>query len=142
MKVGGRQGGGRGSYGLQDCRWWRQIHTMEFDHYLIFLVTNPFERKTPKPFHFEQVWLTDPSFLASVESSWHASENIPYTSSSLAKFPRHLDFLTQQISVWNKTQFGNIFQRKNSLLARLRGLQTATSRNSSVFLYSLEQRLT
>ena len=37
----------------------------------------------------------DPSFLALVESSWHASENIPYTSSSLAKFPRRLDFLTQ-----------------------------------------------
>ena len=92
------------------------------DHYPILLDTNPLKHKSPKPFRFEQMWLTDPSFSALIESSWHASENIPSTSSSLSRFPRRLDFLTQRISDWNKTQFGNIFQRKNRLLARLRGL--------------------
>ena len=111
------------------------------DHCPILLDTNPLERKSPKPFLFEQMWFTDPYFSALIESSWHTSENIPSMSSSLSRFPRCLDFLTQRINDWNKTQFGNIFQWKNCLLARLRGLQTAVSRHPSTFLYSLEQWL-
>ena len=83
----------------------------------------------------------NPSFSTLVENSWHASEYIPSTSSSLSGFPHYRDFLTQKISVWNKTQFGNIFQQKNHLLARLWGLQMALARKPSVFLYSLEQQL-
>ena len=80
------------------------------DHCPILLDTNPLERKSPKPFLFEQMWFTDPYFSALIESSWHTSENIPSMSSSLSRFPCYLDFLTQRINDWNKTQFGNIFQ--------------------------------
>lgn len=111
------------------------------DHCPILLIFDPLERKPPKPFCFEQMWLIDPFFLDLVAQSWDASENLPSASSSLCSFPRRLAFLTKQISVWNKTQFGNLFQRKNRLLARLRGLQVALARNQSPFLYSLEQRL-
>lgn len=87
------------------------------------------------------MWLTNPFFSALVAQSWHALEKLPLASSSLSSFPRRLAFLTEQIGVWNKTQFGNLFQRKNRLHARLRGLQVALSRKSTPFLYSLEQRL-
>lgn len=111
------------------------------DHCPILLISDPLERKPPRPFRFEQMWLTDPFFSDLVAQSWHASENLPSASSSLCSFPCHLAFLTKQISFWNKTQFGNLFQRKNCLLTRLRGLQVALARNPSPFLYSLEQRL-
>ena len=121
-----------------------EIHHLprvKFDHCPIQLISDPLERKPSKPFRFKQMWLTDPSFSDLVAQSWHASENLPSASSSLCSFPRRLAFLAKQISVWNKTQFGNLFQRKNRLLARLQGLQVALARNPSPFLYSLEQRL-
>ena len=109
------------------------------DHCPILLIFDPLERKPPKPFCFEQMWLIDPFFLDLVAQSWDASENLPSASSSLCSFPRRLAFLTKQISVWNKTQFGNLFQRKNRLLARLRGLQVALARNSHLFYIHLSK---
>ena len=108
----------------------------------ILLITNPLERKSPKLFHFEQMWLTDPSFPSLVEDSWKASKRVPFASSSLSKFPRRLDFLTEQIRAQNKYNFGNLFQCKNRILARLRGLQVALTRKPSAFLYLLKQQLT
>ena len=88
------------------------------------------------------MWLTDPTFPALVDKSWKASELILSASSSLSRFPRHLDVLTKNIQSWNNNHFGNIFHRKNHLLARLHGIQVALARNPSPFLYSLENRLT
>ena len=67
---------------------------------------------------------------------------MPSASSSLSRLPRQLEFLTAQLRTWNKSHFGNLFQRKNRLLARLRGLQVALTTKPSAFLYSLEHQLT
>ena len=112
------------------------------DHCLILLSTDLRERKPPKPFRFEQMWLTDPTFPTLVDESWKASEQIPSGSSSLSRFPRRFDVLTKNIQSWNKNHFGNLFHRKNHMLARLHGIQVALARNPSPFLYSLEHRLT
>ena len=77
-----------------------------------------------------------------MEDSWKASKTIPSASSSLSRFPRRLDFLTDNIRTWNKHQFGNLFQRKNCIIARLRELQVTLTRKPFIFLYSLEQQLT
>ena len=106
------------------------------------LLTDPCEWKSPKPFRFEQMWLTDPSFPSVVEQGWKASESVPSTSFSLSRFPRHLESLTAQLHTWNKSHFRNLFQRKNRLLAWLRGLQIALTTKPSAFLYSLEHQLT
>ena len=106
------------------------------------LLTDPCERKSPKPFRFEQMWHTDPSFPSVVEQGWKASEGVPSTSFSLSRFPRRLESLTAQLRTWNKSHFRNLFQRKNRLLARLRGLQIALTTKPSAFLYSLEHQLT
>ena len=112
------------------------------DHYPILLSTDSREQKPPKPFRFDQMWLTDPTFPTLVDESWKASEQIPSTSSSLSMFPRRLDALTNNIQSWNKNHFGNLFHPKTRLLARLHGIQVALARNPSPFLYSLEHRLT
>ena len=67
---------------------------------------------------------------------------MPSASSSFFRFPRRLEFLIAQIRTWNKSDFENLFQRKNCLLAQLRGFQIALTTKPSVFLYSLEHQLT
>ena len=88
------------------------------------------------------MWLTDPTFPSPVEDNWHASELIPSASSSFSRFPRRLDALTENICSWNKTHFGNVFHRKNRLVAKLRGIQVALARKPSTYLYLLESQLT
>ena len=104
--------------------------------------TDPPESKSHKPFKFEQMWLMDPSFSNIVKKIWTSSEALPSSSSSLSRFQQHLKFLTSSIIDWNKNHFGNLFYRKNRLLARIRGIQVVLSRKPSTFLYSLEQQLT
>ena len=67
------------------------------DHCPILLIFDPLERKPPKPFCFEQMWLIDPFFLELVAQSWDASENLPSALSSLCSFPRRLAFLTNKL---------------------------------------------
>ena len=122
-----------------------EIHDLprvKSDHCPILLNTDHFEWKPSKPFRFEQTWLTDPTFLSLIQDSWKASELIPSASSSLSRFLRRLEALTMSIRLWNKTHFGNLFQRKTRLLARLRGIQLALAKKPSAFLYSLEHQLT
>ena len=122
-----------------------QIHHLprvKSDHCPILLITDPLEPKSSKPFQFEQMWLTNPTFHSLMEDSWKASKTIPSASSSLSRFPRRLDFLTDNIRTWNKHHFGNLFQCKNCIIARLRELQVALTRKPFIFLYSLEQQLT
>ena len=136
--------------GLGNAEWATLFPSMEIhhlprvksNHFPIFLSTDPREWKPPKPFRFEQIWLTDPTFPTLVDDSWKASKQIPSTSSSLSKFPWHLDALIEHIQSWNKNHFGNLFQCKTRLLARLCGIQVALARNPSPFLYSLENQLT
>ena len=112
------------------------------DHCPILLTTQPPGPKPAKPFCFEHMWLTDPSFPSLIQDSWQASKLIPSASSSLSRFPRHLDALTDNICSWNKNHFGNIFHRKTRLMARLRGIQMALARKPSTYLQSLEGHLT
>ena len=89
------------------------------NHCLIMLNTDPSE---PKPFRFEQMWLTDPTFPSLVKDSWKSLELIPSASSPLSRFLQRLNVLTKKIRSWNKTHFDNVFHRKTRLIARLRGI--------------------
>ena len=136
--------------GLGNANWTLLFPTAEIhhlprvksDHCPILLNTDPSEPKLPKPFRFEQMWLTDLTFPSLVEDNWEASELIPTAFSSLSRFPRRLEALTENIRSWNKTHFGNVFHRKNRLVARLRGIQMALARKPSAYLQSLESQLT
>ena len=136
--------------GLSNAEWTMlfpivEIHhppRVKSDHCPILLNTDPFEQKPSKPFWFEQMWLIDPTFHSFIQDSWKASELIPSASSSLSRFPRRLEALIANIHSWNKTHFGNLFQHKTRLLARLRGIQVALAKKPFAFLYTLEHQLT
>ena len=47
----------------------------------------------------------------------------------------------ERVMVWNREVFGNIFQRKKRVLARLRGIQKALETHSTCRLRALELEL-
>ena len=83
----------------------------------------------------------DPTVPSLMQDSWYASELIPSASSSWSRFPKRLAALIDNIRSWNKNHFGNIFQHKTRLMARLRGIQVALARKSSAYLHSLKGQL-
>lgn len=103
------------------------------DHCLILLSTDPIIA-TPilRPFRFESFWFSDPSVYSVIEKSW----NPPSTS-----FAQKTVSLSNNIAIWNKEHFGNIFHRKKKIFARLAGIQKAQDSNPCAFLTNLESSL-
>ena len=85
----------------------------------------------PKLFHFMATWLTDSRFTDFTKTHWQ--NGVPYD--------RAVSEFIQQVQHWNKNIFGNIFQRKKILLARIGGVQIALERRPLRILYRLETKL-
>ena len=52
-----------------------------------------------------------------------------------------IEVFSEQASLWNKNQFGNIFQKKKRIVARLDGVQRALANHPSASLVALENHL-
>ena len=52
-----------------------------------------------------------------------------------------IDSFTKEVEKWNRTQFGNVFARKNNIMAHLNGIQQAVAIKSLNFLLNLESEL-
>lgn len=79
------------------------------DHHPILINTYPMAYNFgPCPFCLETMWFNDLSFLNLIKESWNAHLN----DVSLAL----MDF-TQQVKLWNRNSFCNIFNKKKKLLA-------------------------
>ncbi|KAH9672602.1 putative ribonuclease H protein [Citrus sinensis] len=103
------------------------------DHRLILVRSNGLSSRNlhSRPFRFQVAWLTNEGFQDFVAESW--DQNL-----------HHLDTADQfrsKVTVWNKQSFGNIFWRKNRLLARLGGIQRALESYFSKGLSRLEEKL-
>lgn len=92
------------------------------------LVPNTSER----PFRFMRAWLAHDGYRAFVEENWQRSGDL-MTS---------ISHLTDKLREWNRFVFGNIFWKKNNLLARLAGIQKTLERHPSRSLLRLEAKLT
>lgn len=100
------------------------------DHNPIFLVSKPSSRfSLPRPFRCERMWLDQPDFKDLSNHIWRE-----YLEASLDV---KLGILKSEACVWNKTSFGNIFQRKNRVLARIRGIHNALADGHNPFLLNL-----
>jgi hypothetical protein len=85
-----------------------------------------------RPFRFESIWLSHSEFPKVVEQAWATpAPNLSVT----------FDIFASLFIVWNKLNFGNIFQRKNRILARLNGIQCVLSSNSLESLFKIEKSL-
>ena len=102
------------------------------DHCPVLLETVP--RQTNflnRPFRFQSFWLSDPSFPQVVTKAWNQDDNL---STSIDRF-------TNDAMIWNKNQFGNIFEKKRRLIARLNGIQRVLASNPQSSLIDLENQL-
>ena len=78
------------------------------------------------------MWLSHPEFFTVVTNAW---------SDSTATLPVHVNTSTDLVLYWNRHTFGNIFQRKKRILARISGAQKALASYPSSSLISLEKSL-
>lgn len=62
-----------------------------------------------RSFRFDTAWLQHNEFADFVRKSWEAGIEVP----------KALEGLSTQLKVWNRVVYGNIFQRKRRVLARL-----------------------
>nr|XP_023927086.1 uncharacterized protein LOC112038505 [Quercus suber] len=85
----------------------------------------------PRPFRFQPMWLSHPSFPGVVRDAW----------SSQASLMQAQSFFTVKANAWNKAEFGNLFHRKRRLMARLKGIQENISIRPNNFLVELERKL-
>uniref|UniRef100_A0A2N9GZ20 DUF4283 domain-containing protein n=1 Tax=Fagus sylvatica TaxID=28930 RepID=A0A2N9GZ20_FAGSY len=103
------------------------------DHCPILLSLWPSSHNSlPRPFRFENIWLSHPEFPTVVDKAWAAP--CPNLSSTF-------DLFTSLVTTWNKNTFGNIFQRKKRILARINGMQCALATNPSEASARLEKSL-
>lgn len=81
-----------------------------------------------KPFKFQPMWMSHPLFSKLVKDFWEEDSHLN----------GNVDYLTKEVMAWNKDVFGNIFQRKNRVKARLRVIQISIANGPSEFLINLE----
>ncbi|KAK9939901.1 hypothetical protein M0R45_016581 [Rubus argutus] len=112
----------------------RHLPRLKSDHCPILLQlhsNNPVNRTTT-PFRFQAMWFTHEDFSEFVSTTW---------TSSHGNFLDKSKNLSQAMIQCNFEVFGNIFQRKKRLLARIGGIQKASDRHENSFLINLEAEL-
>jgi hypothetical protein len=120
---------------------WREIYPEATVHHLtrihsdhcpvIICLSKPPCLNLPRPFIFQPVWLSHPSFPEVVKNSWDV---VLPLESNIIEF-------TEAVMKWNKDVFGNIFWKKKNLTARLRGIQSSLAVSPNVYLVNLEKTL-
>ncbi|KAL4610263.1 hypothetical protein ACB092_08G038700 [Castanea dentata] len=109
------------------------LEKTHFDHCPIKLCLESNQGFHPlRPFKFQPIWLSHPTFPELVRDTWVNPLNFQMAISSFS----------EQATVWNRTHFGNLFQRKNRILAGLKGIQKSLTMNSNSFLINLEKKIT
>ena len=71
---------------------------------LLLRLDHPPTRHGPKPFRFEPMWVLHESFQSIVHNAWI---NAP-------TFDSKLEQTRQDLTIWNKEHFGNVYQRKKT----------------------------
>ena len=77
------------------------------------------------------MWMSYPFFSKVVSDAW---EDDMVLKTNIEKF-------IEELRIWNKDVFGNLFHRKNRMEARPRGIQTSIANGSSEYLLEVKNRL-
>lgn len=81
---------------------------------LLLRLKAPIPDKHARPFRFQAAWLSHKDFPLLVRNAWREGNHI---------IPQSLNCVRDEAIIFNKKVFGNITRRKNSIEARLRGIQ-------------------
>lgn len=87
----------------------------KFDHapLLLDFDLRRMENRRRRPFRFEAIWLSHPSFKQLVVDNWR---------NQLSNFPQQLKEFQGVLMEWNKDVFGNVFHQKKILVRKLRDI--------------------
>lgn len=103
------------------------------DHCPVLLDLNPRTHQAlERPFRFQTMWMSHPDFKNLVKAAWD-DKSCPLENSII--------IFSSRVSRWNKEVFGNIFHKKQHILARLKGIQRSLAYRPSRFLTDLEKQL-
>jgi len=78
------------------------------EHWPIVFSLDPGNIPRPKPFHFETFWLSHPDFHQ-LAQTWWTQDEIDH-GTHMYRFQQRLKNFKEQLKIWNKSTFGNIFQ--------------------------------
>jgi hypothetical protein len=104
------------------------------DHYPVLVVLQEQDRTLQgmnRPFCFEAAWFGHDNFTSFIQENWKHGADLPHA----------LEVMTAQLKRWNKDVFGNIFMRKERVLAGLGGVQQALAVKGNSYLNRLENQL-
>ncbi|GAU23111.1 hypothetical protein TSUD_305580 [Trifolium subterraneum] len=105
---------------------------VQSDHHPIIVISDgETNMGRNRPFRYEAAWGTHENFRQLLQENWIRERDLVDLLSNL----------TNNLTVWNKEVFGNIFRRKKELLARLNGIQNSSNYGYSNFLETLENEL-
>ncbi|OMO86542.1 reverse transcriptase [Corchorus capsularis] len=104
------------------------------DHSPILLKMEPGvgSDKTKRPFRFQAMWMADNGFQKMMGNLWKTLEG---------NFIAKEEKLASALMEWNKSEFGNIFEKKKELRPRISGVQRALANHRSHQLELLEEDL-
>ncbi|XP_075665606.1 uncharacterized protein LOC142635308 [Castanea sativa] len=85
----------------------------------------------PCPFRFQLMWLSHSTFPVVVRDAWMSPTVLAQVVSNFET----------KVTEWNKNVFANLFYHRKRIIARLKGVQAALSRNANDFLVGLEKDL-
>jgi hypothetical protein len=76
---------------------------------------------------FEIFWLKHPNFQEHISEWWTTYS--PSSHSVMHKFQQNLKYIKQQLKLWNKEEFGNIFQAKQQIIKQMEHIQQTMIQN-------------
>ncbi|CAN1191383.1 Putative ribonuclease H protein At1g65750 [Linum perenne] len=104
----------------------RHLRRQYSDHRpILLLLDQSTSVKLPKPFKFLAPWLGHEGFQDILKGAWVGDGDLPIK----------LQNLTPRLRRWNKTTFGNVFQRKRDLLHKLEEISGKIDRKIRNFIW-------
>ncbi|XP_019160908.1 PREDICTED: uncharacterized protein LOC109157460 [Ipomoea nil] len=102
------------------------------DHAPLLIRTMEMQNFTgPRSFKYNAAWFLHPNFSNIIKNNWNAEYDLEHTKKELAS----------KLQNWNRNSFGNIFQRKRRVLARINGVQRALEIHPRTDLIRLSNKL-
>ena len=102
------------------------------DHCPVLLEAEPHNHsQLPRPFRFHSCWLSDQSFPPIVIKVWNQAHSLQGA----------INTFSVEAKRWNKDHFGNVFQKKRRVMARLNGVQKIVDARPTSQLLDLEKHL-
>lgn len=97
--------------------WVHNLPRTHSDHHPVLVDLEGAAPPAPsnRPFRFEAAWCLHENFGELISNNW-----LPQ-----GELPQAINHITSVLKEWNPFEFGNIFQNKRRLLARLEGTQKA-----------------